>query len=1137
MTSSRDEPEALEVVVAKRQETRASAQSTKIICEDVHRLPHAPSSTPAMSSNTPSARNAPLKGRRKFMADLQAATDACATGFEVQGLRVQTVESGEDEGSILCEIVKAVSGQHILTVSMVVPDTSEYPSDHSFICFAQDPNVPPQLLEVLQDASDFGSRTIHDMLTRLLASLSKKLVPQARPLSPHDESTDGSDIGDMAESDDDSVDEGHFEDDDFTQFGLESVKSDSQFDFNVLQRDFKEMLAIGCRPGVMRIGLSELVLSVSVPTVKLAECVAPRALMAWDSRLLFKSQHLTLVISGIHGQYPLLSPEGTLSRDVLARGTSKLTFRVGLTPRYKPDREQVLELVRTYGIQESRPQQDAVKEQSFDIDPELDEWQNTPDDLVPLEEAESDTFNFSLSPSLEALLNDRFMDLLALRVKYSIGWAAAETIMSKVHRLQKTAERVLDDFAEEILAADQEEEELKKSYQLPLDPLTSSQRKDHLNLPFIAYCYLLRRLILCSRFCLVCYDKVQTDFQALKPYVCSDKLCTYQYYNLNRGPSLEYEICSRPETVDLLVSLAYVAAMENVLEDFPDGMNLRVPPPGTRLIPGAPVQILRDFDRFPETDKRRCIADLLDTLPPVADMRAHLLKKAKDGRAKKRLQDIDPKVPAAAWLVLRWCVASCTAHLEELKDPEDQVTGFGTGFRHFRLTVGAPDAEAKFYKAQEQAKLEDANAAQYPSIYGFHGSPVKNWHSIIRNGLWYKTVAHGRAYGDGVYFALNAQYSSSYARPSSYTWCNSDIRVRNCVALAEIVNLPHHFRHGGGNRRTNGRTPTAAQPANILVVPQTEWILCRYLIVAGISQNGSEPVAPNSTSPVPRVTLDPRYQIKLNTNDVEIPDPTHRLARLLQQRAEEQVDEAFDEEDLAILTGTFADTVAPGSGQAQEAQEAQTCAQRAEDDWTHDRDWVASCTAHVMPAPVEASPMAVSAVQRELAGMLKEQQRSRSLRELGWYVPEEFIGDNLFQWIVELHSFEPQLPVAQDMASKQVNSLVFEIRFPPNYPHSPPFFRILKPRFLPFIHGGGGHVTGGGSMCMDLLTADGWSPAYSISAVLLQIKLAISNLDPRPARLARNWDHPYAIHEAIEGYRRAAATHGWKVPETVHTLR
>ncbi|KAJ7474937.1 hypothetical protein FB451DRAFT_1247033 [Mycena latifolia] len=29
------------------------------------------------------------------------------------------------------------------------------------------------------------------------------------------------------------------------------------------------------------------------------------------------------------------------------------------------------------------------------------------------------------------------------------------------------------------------------------------------------------------------------------------------------------------------------------------------------------------------------------------------------------------------------------------------------------------------------------------------------------------------------------------------------------------------------------------------------------------------------------------------------------------------------------------------------------------------------------------------------------------------------------------------------------------------YPIGPPFFRIITPRFLPFIQGGGGHVTGG----------------------------------------------------------------------------
>lgn len=47
------------------------------------------------------------------------------------------------------------------------------------------------------------------------------------------------------------------------------------------------------------------------------------------------------------------------------------------------------------------------------------------------------------------------------------------------------------------------------------------------------------------------------------------------------------------------------------------------------------------------------------------------------------------------------------------------------------------------------------------------------------------------------------------------------------------------------------------------------------------------------------------------------------------------------------------------------------------------------------------------------------------------------------------------------IAHRKLNSIVFEIRFPSTFPLGPPFFRILKPRFLPFIRGGGGHITGG----------------------------------------------------------------------------
>ena len=36
---------------------------------------------------------------------------------------------------------------------------------------------------------------------------------------------------------------------------------------------------------------------------------------------------------------------------------------------------------------------------------------------------------------------------------------------------------------------------------------------------------------------------------------------------------------------------------------------------------------------------------------------------------------------------------------------------------------------------------------------------------------------------------------------------------------------------------------------------------------------------------------------------------------------------------------------------------------------------------------------------------------------------------------------------------------------------------------------------------MDLTTSSGWLSSYSVEAILLQIRMAISNTDPRPARL------------------------------------
>ena len=46
-----------------------------------------------------------------------------------------------------------------------------------------------------------------------------------------------------------------------------------------------------------------------------------------------------------------------------------------------------------------------------------------------------------------------------------------------------------------------------------------------------------------------------------------------------------------------------------------------------------------------------------------------------------------------------------------------------------------------------------------------------------------------------------------------------------------------------------------------------------------------------------------------------------------------------------------------------------------------------------------------------------------------------------------------------------------EVKFPATFPFEPPFVRVLLPWFK--MHSG--HVTVGGSICMEFLTASGWS--------------------------------------------------------------
>ncbi|RIA98457.1 ubiquitin-conjugating enzyme/RWD-like protein [Glomus cerebriforme] len=191
----------------------------------------------------------------------------------------------------------------------------------------------------------------------------------------------------------------------------------------------------------------------------------------------------------------------------------------------------------------------------------------------------------------------------------------------------------------------------------------------------------------------------------------------------------------------------------------------------------------------------------------------------------------------------------------------------------------------------------------------------------------------------------------------------------------------------------------------------------------------------------------------------------------------------------------------------------------------------------LLPLPTTSTKTATQRIYKELKIIVHKQDTPSN--DLGFYVKLDKLR-SVYQWVVQLTDFDPNIPLAQDMARHKVKSIDLEIRFAPDYPNLPPYIRVIRPRLLRFMNGGGGHVTAGGSICMDLLTLgnshdQGWSSEYTMEAVLIQVKLALSTLNP-PARLDRNWKNEYSPVEAMNAYIRVANQHGWGIPPQWDTL-
>ncbi|GAA5944159.1 hypothetical protein JCM3775_001084 [Rhodotorula graminis] len=1094
-----------------------------------------------------------LTARKQFALDVQQVHDRFAAEDKALVKNFKRDE-GDDAVRFALEHPKFPRG---LRISLLFPELGGYPLGHEVVAFTEHEEVPDEVSVALQEVSQLPKQADRS-LNGLVEFLVHRIVQgEPNPWTNQPEADE---------------DEYAYEDE---LENLEvSMAKDSEL-FKTLRADFKQLIDAGYRPGFTRLSELDLVVSVA-KKVNLLD-VPARALQAWDSKLITGHVVYLVLLINFGPNYPV---------DLDNQTTGQCRFKVGVSPRYKPVRAAVAAAFRAHS---SNPY--------------------TKDEFEAI----------SLSAPLDALLNDKLGEILHVRRSNErIGWAGAEQHCFEAGRSD-------DKAVDRKLARAADKAELEVSQTLPPDPMASLATAH--NFPLLAFSYLIRRFVMCPRFCLNCYKRCDQVITALKPFVCESPLCLFQLIALGLGPSLEHEITTNSASVDLLVQLTYIAAKENGLKGdlLPVGLELKVPKdltgnfetpivsaagvPATTMATTTVEQETVDLDTLGD-DFSKCggVAHLINELPPISEMRVWLL--GEDMTADERLLNRTRKlvdmrggtISISAWRLLRWIVASNTSYLKLIEEEDELIQGIGKDCRQFRLVVGSPAKEHLLAESVKTAQIEDANAQRYPTLFAFHGSSVKNWSSILRQGLHFRETINGRAYGHGVYFAKDGSVSlGHYAAPATTVWKNAEYHVSKLAAICEITNLPAKF--------------VSSNP--YFVVNQLDWIQARYLIAQASSATAQVQVAEAAASAsaaskkkskgdaLKTISLDPKHPLTIGSTKLIIPDVGDKLAKLeasLTDKVEElnvSDSELLEEPPIVVgesgassqsagagkgglrtklrrgtsslggsglLSPTMGATKGKSAAKGKERAVVAPPAPKEEPDTFEPADAARLALVKQIPPPSKPSRGAMAMIQKEMRAMLKA-QKDLGPTSAGFFFDPERSDDNAFNWVIELprESFEEDLPLRKDMDARDVKSILMEIRFGDTFPFSPPFFRVVHPRFLPFAHGGGGHVTAGGSICMDesllprsssssrarepdpdllvpatvhLLTTDGWSSVYTIEAILLQIRMAMSNLEPKPARLdqGKQWNQPYSMEEAIAGFRRAAQTHGWQVPAELDTF-
>lgn len=141
----------------------------------------------------------------------------------------------------------------------------------------------------------------------------------------------------------------------------------------------------------------------------------------------------------------------------------------------------------------------------------------------------------------------------------------------------------------------------------------------------------------------------------------------------------------------------------------------------------------------------------------------------------------------------------------------------------------------------------------------------------------------------------------------------------------------------------------------------------------------------------------------------------------------------------------------------------------------------------------------------------------------------DLVNDSLYEWNVMLRIVDSDSPLHNDLVvlkeKEGTDHILLNILFKENYPFEPPFIRVVSPMIT------GGYVLGGGAICMELLTRQGWSSAYTVEAIILQIA---ATLVKGKARIQFTGNKAqYSLSRAQQSFKSLVQIHeknGWFTP-------